>query len=43
MDHECCFFCKQAVTDESNGQYFPEDETYMCEDCLRKMAEPTPA
>ena len=39
MDHETCFFCKEAMTSESEGKYFPEDETYMCEDCLKKMAE----
>lgn len=39
MDHECCFFCKEAITSDTEGKYFPEDETYMCEKCLKKMAE----
>ena len=40
MEQQSCFFCKRTLADGSKGTYFPEDETYMCEECLKKMAEP---
>lgn len=31
-----CYLCEKELTDKDEYQFFPEDDTYICKDCLIK-------
>jgi hypothetical protein len=32
-----CYLCERKLADKDAYQFFPEDDTYICLDCLEKM------
>ena len=34
-----CYLCGKELIEDKEGQFFPEDDTYICKDCLCKDSE----
>jgi len=35
-----CSLCDELITGEGKGQFFPEDDSYICMVCLNKYQKP---
>jgi len=39
MMEKVCYFCGKKLTEKDEYQFFPEDDSYICKDCLAKESK----